>query len=100
MVVVVRKPGISWEEFVHHWRDLHPDYVRRLPHIRGYRQNLSVEHRTQWPFDGIAELHFDSLRHIAEAFEGPEAAALFEHEREFISEKMQWSVVEETEIAL
>ncbi len=98
-MVVSRKPGVSREEFVRHWRDLHPDFVRKLPGVRGYRQNLSIEHKTPWPFDGIAELRFDSLRDIAIAFDGEAAKALFEHEHEFIGE-MSWSIVEEHEIDL
>jgi uncharacterized protein (TIGR02118 family) len=99
MVVVSRKPGISREEFVRHWRELHPAFVRALPGVRGYRQNLAIEHRTEWPFDGIAELRFDSLKDIAVAFDGEAAKALFEHEHEFIG-KMEWSIVEEAEIEL
>lgn len=99
MVVVSRKPEVSREEFLHHWRELHPDFVRKLPGIRGYRQNIAIEHHTAWPFDGIAELRFDTLRDIAVAFDGDAAKALFEHEHHFIGE-MKWSIVEEHEIEL
>lgn len=97
MVVVQRKPGLSREEFLRHWCELHPKFVRCLPGVRGYRQNVSIEHRNNWPFDGIAELYFDAVRDVALAFDGPEAAALFDHEKAFIGE-LSWSIVEEHEV--
>lgn len=97
MVVISRKPGITREEFVHHWCEAHPDFVRRLPKIRGYRQNLTIDHKMDWPFDGVAELFFDSVRDIAEAFDGDAAKALFAHEEAFIGD-MKWSIVDEPEI--
>lgn len=98
-MVITRKPELSREEFVRHWQELHPVFVRQLPGVRGYRQNLAIEHKTQWPYDGIAELRFDSLRDIAIAFDGDAAKQLFEHEHEFIGE-MKWSIVQEHEVEL
>lgn len=99
MVVIKRKHGISRDEFVEHWQQMHPQYVAALPGVRRYRQNLSIEHKTVWPFDGIAELWFDSLRDIAVAYEGEAAKALFAHEESFIGE-MSWSIMEERDVRL
>lgn len=98
-MVITRKPEISREEFIRHWQELHPVFVRQLPGVRGYRQNLAIEHKTQWPYDGIAELRFDSLRDIAIAFDGEAAKQLFAHEQEFIGQ-MEWSIVQEYEVEL
>ena len=100
IVAVLRKRSdLSREEFLHLWRDQHPAYVRRLRGLRRYRQNPSIEHRKDWPFDGVAELWFDSVRDIAVAYSGVEAEALRAHEELFLDD-MQWSIVEEDEIDL
>lgn len=70
MVVVQRKLGLTREEFLAHWGEAHPAFVERLPGIRGYRQNVSIEHRTTWPFDGIAELYFDSVKGCCDCIRG------------------------------
>jgi uncharacterized protein (TIGR02118 family) len=99
MVVVRRKEGLTREEFVDHWCARHPAYVGRLPGIRRYRQNLAIEHRKDWPFDGIAELWFDSVKDVAIAFDGPAATELFAHEDDFLGE-VQWFIAEETDVPL
>lgn len=90
---------MSRAQFLRHWQIDHPSYVRRLPGLRRYRQNVAIEHRKVWPADGVAELWFDAVRDVAAAFDGPEARELFAHEEEFI-EGMQWLIVDEHEVTL
>lgn len=97
VAVITRKPGLDREEFLRYWQDEHPDYVRRLTGIRRYVQNPAVEGYRQWPYDGVAELWFDSVRDVAIAFEGPAADALREHEEHFIGE-LDWFLSEEREV--
>jgi len=94
IVVIRRKSGMSREEFLRHWRDDHPAYVRRLPGIRGYRQSPAIEHRKTWPFDGMAELEFATVADVARAFESPEARELFAHEDEFL-DGLEWFIADE-----
>lgn len=70
-----------------------------LPGIRRYRQNHAIEHHKPWPFDGAAELWFDSLKDIAVAFASPAGDAMREHEEEFIG-TLQWFIADELEIDL
>ena len=99
MVVITRKDDMSREEFLAHWREGHPEFVRRLPGVRRYSQNVAIDHRKAWPADGIAELWFDSLKDIAVAFDSPAAVELFAHEEEFIGDA-RWFIAEEFEIPL
>ena len=100
VAVVRRKEGLSREEFLRIWQQEHPAYVSRLPGIRRYRQNPAIAHKDKaWPFDGVAELWFDSVGDVARAYAGPEAEALFEHEHHFLGD-MQWILAEEVEIDL
>lgn len=100
VVAVIRsKSGLSREEFLKYWNIEHPAFVRKLPGIRRYRQNPAIEHKKQWPFHGMAELWFDSVKDVAVAYGGPEAEALRKHEEEFL-EDVQWILAEEREIEL
>lgn len=97
VAVIQAKDGLAREQFLHHWHVEHPEFVRRLPGIHRYRQNHSIDHRSEWPFDGIAEIWFESLNDIRLAYAGPEAKALMEHEALFIAD-LKWSITEEREI--
>jgi uncharacterized protein (TIGR02118 family) len=99
VAVVGKKPEQTREEFLHHWNVEHPRFVAALPGIVTYRQNPAIEHRTEWPYDGMAELYFESVKDIAVAYAGPEATALFAHEEEFLG-TMQWFIADELEIDL
>jgi uncharacterized protein (TIGR02118 family) len=94
IVAIKRLPELSRPEFLQRWLEDHPAYVRRLPGLRGYRQSPAIEHRKPWPFDGLAELSFDSVGDVARAFDGPEAVELFAHEREFLA-SAEWFIAEE-----
>jgi uncharacterized protein (TIGR02118 family) len=98
IVAVLRvKDGITTEQFVEHWRVQHPAYVCRLPGLRAYRQNMPVPHRRESPFDGVAELWFDSVRDVAVAFESPAADDMRADERRFVG-SIEWILADEVEI--
>lgn len=99
VAVIRKKPELSRAEFLHFWNVEHPELVARLPGIRRYRQNPAIDHRKEWPFDGMAELYFDSVADIRAAYAGPEAAVLFDHEHHFL-EVMEWFIADEVEIDL
>jgi uncharacterized protein (TIGR02118 family) len=97
VAILRRKEGISGEVFEEHWRERHPAYVMPLPGIRGYRQNVPIAHRKEWPFDGVAELWFDSVSDVAAAFASPEADEMRIDEARFL-ESIEWMLVDEIEV--
>lgn len=99
IAVVTRKAGLDRDAFLRLWEGEHPTYVRRLAGLRRYVQNPAVGGYKQWPYDGVAELWFDSVRDVAAAFDGPEADRLREHEEKFIGE-LKWFIADEREVAL
>lgn len=99
VAVIRKKPEHTREEFLHFWNVEHPQLVRKLPGIRRYRQNPAIEHRKDWPFDGMAELWFDSMQDIKAAYAGAQGTELFEHEHHFLS-SMEWFIADEVEIEL
>jgi uncharacterized protein (TIGR02118 family) len=94
-----RRPDLSVEEFLAHWETVHAAFIRALPGIRRYRQNHAVSHRAPWPYDGAAEVWFDSIGDVARAFSSPAADAMREDEQRFIAD-ITWFLVEEHEIPL
>ncbi|AMB39047.1 EthD family reductase [Arthrobacter sp. TES] len=99
VAVLKAKEGVSRDEFLYKWNVEHPVLVRKLPGLRRYRQNPAIEHRKEWPFNGMAELWFDSVAGVKIAYSGEEARKLFEHEHEFLAD-MQWFLAEEVEVDL
>lgn len=57
MVGLVRREDMSREDFRHWWIDEHAPLARTLPGVRRIRFNMLDDDA---PFDGIAELWFDS----------------------------------------
>lgn len=91
-VVIKRREGMSFDEFDHYWNHMHGAIVTGVPeftrHVRRYVQCHWVagysgagdasKLTTQWrraPFDGIAELWFDSIADMVVAFNEPQFMA-------------------------
>ena len=77
-----RKPGMGAEKFHRYWKDVHGPLVQSVPeffrYVRKYVQGHSVPNRVPGfpspaftPFDGVAELWFDSVEDIGKAFSEP-----------------------------
>ena len=70
-----RKPGLSREEFVRHWLDVHVQMCHVVPGLRGYSVSTIVEHQSRpdvpslamGEFDGVAQTWFDSVEARAAA---------------------------------
>ena len=95
-----RKPGMSWDEFSEYWRTTHAPLVKERAEVLGIKryvqvrtlQDRSLHGRLQSrnggspePFDGIAELWYDSLgAGIRNEAASQAARDLLEDERNFI----------------
>ena len=82
--LLTRKVGLTHEEFVHHWREVHGPLARQVPGIRRYVQcHIQSESRradipeTDVEIDGIAELWYDSVEAMERSTETAEAQALY-----------------------
>jgi uncharacterized protein (TIGR02118 family) len=101
---VRRLPHLSREEFQHYWRETHGPLVRRHAttlRIRRYVQVHTLEHQLNAilretrgapdPYDGIAELWWDSPDDLLIAVDSPEgrqaSLELFEDEQRFIDHR-------------
>ncbi len=77
-----RKPGMSVAEFQSYWKDVHGPLVKSVPeffrHVRKYIQGHTVKELAPGfpasespPFDGVAEIWFDSIDDVGKAFAEP-----------------------------
>jgi len=72
------RDGLSREEFAQRWLDEHAPLTLRFPNLKGYRINVALDEyqeiEGELPYDGTAELWWDSLEEMQEDFASEEAA--------------------------
>lgn len=80
---LVRKEGLTHEEFTKHWVEIHAPLAHAVPGIRRYVLTHILEERTRpdipqlnVPIDGIAELWYDDREAMERSFATPESKAL------------------------
>ena len=81
--LLTRKQGLSHEDFVKHWLEVHAPLAHAVPGVRRYVQSHIVEERTRpdipttdVEIDGIAELWYDDRVAMERANASPEAKRL------------------------
>jgi uncharacterized protein (TIGR02118 family) len=71
------KAGISREEFGRRWVEGHAPLTLRFANLKGYRINVALDEyqeiEGELPFDGTAELWWDSLEEMQDDFDSREA---------------------------
>ena len=77
IALLKRKPGLTQAQFRERWVRQHAPFTLNLKRLRGYRMNVCLEEYQQLegelPFDGTAELWWDSLEDMKADFASPEA---------------------------
>ena len=81
--LLTRKAGMTHEQFVKHWVEVHAPLAHAVPGLRRYVQSHILEERrrpdipaTEVEVDGIAELWFDDADALARGFASPQGRAL------------------------
>ena len=71
------KQGMSRDEFKKRWVDEHALFTLKFPNLKGYVINVRIEDFQQedgeLPYDGTAELYWDSLEEMQADFASREA---------------------------
>ncbi len=95
-----RKPGMSREDFLRHWREVHVPLVARLPHLKGYVINPMIETMDdEQPYDGVAELWYEDRESFEASLRSPEREAARRDLASFTDlERMTRAIVEEQRI--
>ena len=98
MVVIYRRPDLTFAQFRAHLENVHAPLVKALPGIRRYRQNyVSPDPQRKHPgWDAIVEVNFDSYEAMETAWATPQGAASDADLPLFADlSRTTWSVVEE-----
>jgi uncharacterized protein (TIGR02118 family) len=99
--LLTRKEGMTHEQFVKHWVEVHAPLAHAVPGIRRYVQSHIVEERRRpdigaldVEIDGIAELWYDDREAMARALATPEAKALHADGALFIGRIKSYTIEE------
>jgi uncharacterized protein (TIGR02118 family) len=99
--LLTRRDGLTHEEFVKHWFEIHAPLAHAVPGVRRYVQSHILEERTRpdipttdLEIDGIAELWYDDRAAMERANASPEAKRLHADGAVFIG-RIKSFVVEE-----
>jgi uncharacterized protein (TIGR02118 family) len=88
VVFLGRKPGLSIEEFQHHWREVHAPLAALLPGLRRYVQSqtrLAAYEGGRVPaYDGVALAWFDSPEAVRRAMASTEYARVLADSAHFL----------------
>ena len=84
LTLLTRKAGLTHEQFLRHWVEIHATLARKVPGIRRYVQTHLLEERkrpdipsSDVEIDGIAELWYDDQESMRKALASPEGKALY-----------------------
>jgi len=73
------KPGMSREELAKRWVEEHCPLTLKFKNLKGYRVNIAIDEyqelEGELPYDGTAELWWDSLEDLQADFATAEGAA-------------------------
>ncbi len=75
--LVVRKDGMSHEQFTRHWLGVHAELCKKIPHLLRYSVNLVDRERfPEFGYDGFSELWFESEEKMKASLGSPEGQTL------------------------
>lgn len=101
--LLVRKEGITHQEFVDHWVNVHAPLAHAVPGLRRYVLTHVLAERTRpdipsigGEIDGIAELWYDDLEAMQRANDSPEAKRLHADGATFIGKIKAFTTREQT----
>jgi len=90
MIGLVRRDDMTAEEFRHWWLEEHAPLAGTLPDVRRIRFNVVLD----GPFDGIAELWFDSEEAMQAAYASETGTAVAADSIAHVSSRVRMPVQE------
>lgn len=97
VALVEKRDDLSWDDFVEYWDEQHVKPIAKLPHLKRYTIAPAIKPE-QAPYDGIAELYFESTDDIKQAFSGDLEQEIREDESEFLGDVVTFVTAEQTQI--
>ncbi|MHB9287974.1 EthD family reductase [Halobacteriales archaeon Cl-PHB] len=85
VALVEKRDDLSREEFEEYWYETHVPLVTEIPQLRRYTTGIPLKPE-EAPYDGIAQLFFDSTADIRAAFETEAGKRVLEDEANFTAD--------------
>ena len=99
--LLTRREGITHEQFVKHWLEIHGPLAYAVPGLRRYVQSHILAERTRPDIpatkvevDGIAESWYDDLEAMKAAAASPQAKILYDDGATFIGQIKSYTIDE------
>lgn len=90
LICLINRPSNKTpEEFKDWWLNHHAKVAAKLPNLRRYTINTTVsESEDEMPFDGVAELYFDSYEDMENAFVSEQGQECSKEDEELIGKRL------------
>lgn len=91
-----RRPGMSRDEFGRYWLTTHAEKAKRVPGIARYVINLAPDlsgSGRELPYDGFAEVWFESDEAMRRSARSPEIQVVLEDEKNLFDISTRFSVI-------
>jgi uncharacterized protein (TIGR02118 family) len=97
VALVEKREEMAWEEFLEYWDEEHVKVISKVPNLKRYTIAPAIKPEDA-PYDGIAELYFESTEAIQEGFTEELDREIREDEDEFLERVDTFVAAEQTQI--
>lgn len=97
VALVQKRDDLTWDEFVEYWDEEHVKPISKLPSLERYTIAPAIK-PDQAPYDGIAELYFETTDDIKESFSEDLEREIRDDESKFLSDVTTFVTAEQTQI--
>lgn len=97
VALVEKRAEMAWEDFLEYWDEEHVTVISEVPNLRRYTIAPALKPETA-PYDGVAELYFESTEDIEDAFTEELDQRIREDEERFLDSVDTFVAAEQTQI--
>jgi len=97
VALVEKREDMPWDEFVEYWDEEHVTQIEKVSTLQRYTIAPALVPDNA-PYDGVAELYFESTEAIQEGFTEAVNEAIQADEAEFLASSETFVAAEQTQI--
>ncbi|MFT4949338.1 MAG: hypothetical protein ACI9CA_001475 [Natronomonas sp.] len=97
VALVEKREGMGWHDFIEYWDEEHVTVISDVPNLKRYTIAPAVKPEDA-PYDGVAELYFESTEDIREGFTEELDRRIREDEERFLDSVDTFVAAEQTQI--
>jgi uncharacterized protein (TIGR02118 family) len=97
VALVEKRAEMAWEDFLEYWDEEHVTVISEVPNLRRYTIAPALKPETA-PYDGVAELYFESTEDIEDGFTEELDRRIREDEERFLDSVDTFVAAEQTQI--